>query len=464
MDLLIFGTGGYYQYWQYKLQKHMKEDRILAFIDNNAKNKREYEGKSVYFPQEIGNINYDAIVLMSNYAIDMHKQLREQGVLEEKIYFFDEYVRHKSHGKVRFFVGGKCETKQRILFLMDALGYNGGTMAMVNAARAMKRKGYDVAIGAAWADEDFLDEIVREGLNVIIAPAIPAIGVEEWFWLRFFDVVLVNVFQMVQAACEISKKMPVIWWLHESTVVYPPIQYKFRKYCNPELMKSAYIIAVSEVAKNNFEQFYPGLVRGVLPYGLPDKKINTNRKIRTDKFVFAVIGTIIPLKAQDLFLQAASVIPNSLRAQMEFWIIGEEVDDKFLQVVQHLLNGVPQARMWGGKTRAELDEMFSDIDVVVCTSKQECLSTVIVEGMMYRKLVMVNERNGVTKYILDNKNGFLYNWGDATDLAEKMAWIYLNRESLEEVRENARKTYEDNFTLEKFADELEHIIINIERT
>ena len=45
---------------------------------------------------------------------------------------------------------------------------------------------------------------------------------------------------------------------------------------------------------------FPGRIDKVLTYGIPDEKRDAN-KSKKEKIIFALIGAIIPIKAQDIF-------------------------------------------------------------------------------------------------------------------------------------------------------------------
>lgn len=94
------------------------------------------------------------------------------------------------------------------------------------------------------------------------------------------------------------------------------------------------------------------------------------------------------------------------------------------------------------------------IDVVVCAS-EETLSLTIVEGMMNSKICITTDNTGIAEYIEDGVNGFICKAGNADSLAEKMKYIIDHFNELDEVRKNARKTYEKFFTLDILGENLE---------
>ena len=59
---------------------------------------------------------------------------------------------------------------------------------------------------------------------------------------------------------------------------------------------------------------------------------------------------------------------------------------------------------------------------------------------------------------LDNINGFVFNIDNANELAEKMLYLYENKNKAKEIGECGRKIYDEYFTYEKFAINLDKIV------
>jgi len=107
-------------------------------------------------------------------------------------------------------------------------------------------------------------------------------------------------------------------------------------------------------------------------------------------------------------------------------------------------------RLFGELTRAELDEIFSDIDVVVCASQEETLSLTVLEGMRSGKICITTNNTGVADYIEDGRNGFLVEYGDTDALAEKMRRMIAGQGEMDRVKKAARETYEKYFSMKVF--------------
>lgn len=98
--------------------------------------------------------------------------------------------------------------------------------------------------------------------------------------------------------------------------------------------------------------------------------------------------------------------------------------------------------------------MLAKSDVVICASREETMSAVIIEGMMLGKICITTDNTGIADYIVDGINGFIYNASDAQSLANKMMYIMENYNDLSSIKSNARETYEKYFSMTSFAGEI----------
>ncbi len=107
MKLVIFGIGEFYR----KNRKNIAaDDTIVAFLDNNEKMQgKRQEGICIYPLQYIHKLNFDKIVIMSGYALEMKEQLLQQGCQRDRILHFTEYLSQQQKGKMEVYFADKKE-------------------------------------------------------------------------------------------------------------------------------------------------------------------------------------------------------------------------------------------------------------------------------------------------------------------------------------------------------------------
>lgn len=457
MRIVVFGVGKFYKN---RKQKLLDNAEIVAFIDNNCSLWGTIiDGVKVYSPEEVNSIVYDKIILMSVNAYEMKCQLINIGVTKQKIYLYDEFLCYLERGELKIYFNEKnendCLHTKKILLISTNLGYNGGTLAAIYFAKAIQDKSYQIYIAAPDGDAKFIKEMVNLGVKIILYKNIIYAQYDELFWINSFDIVVINTLQMMKCACKIKKIKKIYWWLHESLVIYDWF-IKENSDMKQEDFDGIEIYAVSEPARNNFHRYYPGTKVDILTYGIPDIENKDFLNLKKDKMVFAIIGGVSKIKGHDILLKAINKLTVKEQLKTEFWIIGEtfEKSDYYIEL-QDIMQENSKIRFWGELNRKEMDEIYSYIDVVLNPSRQDTGPIVVTEGMMHSKVCVTTNVTGMAQYIEDGKNGFICNVEDVNSLCKKISWIISHKDELDEIRKNARLTYEKYFTMEKFGERLE---------
>ena len=83
MDILIFGTGGFYKTHKSEL---LRDFNVLYLVDNDkAKENLMIDDIAFIQPEQVINIDFSAIFIMSEFDVEIREQLLNLGVLPEKI-------------------------------------------------------------------------------------------------------------------------------------------------------------------------------------------------------------------------------------------------------------------------------------------------------------------------------------------------------------------------------------------
>lgn len=453
MRIVFFGAGKYYQ----KRKASISSDiEIVAFLDNNPQlHGKMIDGVQVLSPYRITQLLYDKIVLMSANITEMWEQLVKLNIPQRDIWSWEQLNSEIWHGTFRFYAGTTQikEGKKNVLIISTELNYNGGTLAIVYAASALQNKGFNVMLAAQGGNKKFINEVTDSGISVMICPGFPYLKEEELFFIKQFDVVIVNVFQMISCACEISKIRPTMWWIHEPFEMYKGTIEHFPQYADKNKLSEVNIYAVSSIAKRNFNYYFSERIQKTLSYGIPDQRKEGIPE--REEIIFAIIGYVCPIKAQDIFIRAAKLLNDENKKNVQFWIIGFIGNDIYSNNIRELIGEDTSFRLYGELTRSEMQKRYEEIDVVVCTSTEDCLPVVVTEGMMLQKVCIISDQTGSVDYIEDNINGFIVPVGNEFALKEKMEWCIHNKGQLKLIGRKAREVYEKYFKMDIFGNNLE---------
>ena len=136
MKVLIFGTGHYYEQFSHFIYEN---DVVVGLLDNNPQKwGRLIDGVRVYNPDNFMHIQYDKIILLSVYDIEMHKQLMEKGIAYDKVMYWKQYYILIMPNDYKVFSNQMpLKYKRKILIITTNLNYNGGSLAAIYAADAL---------------------------------------------------------------------------------------------------------------------------------------------------------------------------------------------------------------------------------------------------------------------------------------------------------------------------------------
>ncbi len=453
MQLVIFGVGVHYRQIKTELDE-IEDIQINAFFDNKEHLRGTYlDGILIHSPEDYKNMQFDYIILTSKYAADMYQQLIMLGVDKKKILFWGKFKAQFSKRRKIYYKCKESDSGQKDkILIISGIDHTGGAMSAIYAAKCLTSENCDVDLCAPNADYELIQELNKYGVDVIIYDVIPYIKDEEW--IKNYRVVIVNTFQNIQCAFEISKYRPVLWWIHEPGYVYNSCLAEFSEYANTEQIQNMNVFAVSDIAWRNFSAHFQGVEKRVLLYGIPDMWDASPQL--GEKTVFAVIGGISENKAQDIFLKAADKMRSA--SQAEFWLIGSLSKSDYGCRITEMAERNSNVKIKGLLTRKELYSLFPQIDVVVCPSREETMSIAINEGMMFGKVCITTDNTGVADYIQNGVNGFVVSAGDAAALSDRMQWIMDNKDQIKRIGENARRTFVESFTIGVFKERIKNAV------
>lgn len=458
MKLLVFGIGNYYKNRKSILFKTFSdEDRICAFIDNRANMIKVFEGYDVFEPCMHKELDYDYILIMSAAYLEIASQLKRLGVKENKILHFEQYlVKKRASDIYNIEVQNK---KPNVLIAAYNVGYNGANIAVINLAYALIEMGYNVFVLTQVCNDRFKDEYTCDGLTIYNYFGIADLEERELNWFSQFDFAVVNTFPMISAAYKISQVIPTVWWIHEASskysLVYDIYQKIYNKYNYSGWMNRVVICAVSEIAKANFELYYPHTVKYIIPPYIAENSI---KEEKNNKTIFAIIGPFEYLKGQDIFYDSIRKLSKQAYKKGEFWFIGSTDTRYYENLKSNLL--AENIKIFGHVNQKKMNELFQQVDVVVCASREETLSLAIIEGLMAKKVCIVSDAAGAAKYIKNGKNGYVFENENSVQLSEIMDKC-INKESIQQIKEEAYSTYKKNFSISSFKEKLVKIIVDL---
>lgn len=456
MKIIVFGLGDIYS----KVKHYFYETKaeITALIDNSQELFGTLvDGHTVDDPKNIRHYQYDSIVITSNAAPEMKRQLIGLGVQPDKIIHFLDYI-----GSIPIDASAR-ETDilpMSVLILSNDFGYHGGPITCMNLARILRQSGYKVTIATPKAEQKFLNEIsLEEGIKVIVIENLDFLSKENLKWTSRYTYVLANTIVMARCAIKLAEKRKVFLWLHESIDSYIGYKFWYDEIADGLGNDNLFIGAVSDVARNNFFSVYHVEKKiGLLPYGIDDRYGGNDSCIEKGITTFTIIAPLVSLKGLDVLFDGLRFISVDKCNQCRFLFVGKLCEDEYGKRIRKHIDKNANCEYLGELSREKLFEVYSETDVVIIPSRRDSLPLVATEAMMLKKPCIISDAIGTTWYIKHKYNGLIFENENGEKLAEMICWCLKNQDALGVIAENARKTYETWFTMKIFGDRVMEVI------
>ncbi len=99
--------------------------------------------------------------------------------------------------------------------------------------------------------------------------------------------------------------------------------------------------------------------------------------------------------------------------------------------------------------RSDIHNFLNKFDIMVIPSLHEAHPLVLMEAMGHAKPIIATAVGGIPEVINDNQNGLLIPPANSDKLKSALCYMLENKEIQDKLGKNARKSYEEKFTVEK---------------
>ncbi len=111
--------------------------------------------------------------------------------------------------------------------------------------------------------------------------------------------------------------------------------------------------------------------------------------------------------------------------------------------------------------RSDIVDQLHGHDVLVHPSYGEGLPNVVCEALSCARPVILSNTLDHTQLVQDGKNGFLFNYQEPIDLADKIKmFVNLSMDDRRKMGQNGRSYAETNLSKERLADDYEKLFID----
>ena len=184
--------------------------------------------------------------------------------------------------------------------------------------------------------------------------------------------------------------------------------------------------------------------------------------ISEDKKIICIIGQFCKRKRQDLFIDIVDCLNKKYNNKYVGIIIGKITDKDFYEEMKLKIHD-PILFINDMKREEIFKYIYPNIDALILLSDRDPLPTVILEAMSMKTIVIARNVDGVKEIILDQINGFMVDYNFKIEILSTLIEqvMNLNEKDKIKIKNNARKTIQEKFTLEIKKNAINDIINNL---
>jgi len=225
------------------------------------------------------------------------------------------------------------------------------------------------------------------------------------------------------------------------------------------------IIAVAEAAKDNLtvtgvdEKKISVILNGVEPLEMLTEErrqsVKENFGISDDEKVVSIVARLNEVKGHKYFVEAAKIVKESgIKAKFLIAGTGDMEDSIKKQIEKENLGDT--VKMLGFVK--DVSGLLNVTDLQAnCSFGTEATSLSLLEGMSLGIPAVVTRFGGNPGVIKDGVNGFLVPINDSKAMAEKIVFLFENPKLYEEMKKNSTLIYNEKFTAEVYARNIENV-------
>lgn len=353
------------------------------------------------------------------------------------------------------------ETGTRILLVSHELNLTGAPVALGYFARSLKKQGHFPVVIAP-RDGALRETLCQDDIPVIALESLyqPSVVMQAE---PLFDVVIVNTIVGAPIIRQLNgRQIPVMWWIHEAYASYHP---GILAEMPEQLEANIHVCCVCSYAVTALKQYRPEYQTSEMLYYVPDYAAELPEtpsfRLNNDdeKLVFALVGVQEERKGQDILVEAIRRMDAAERQKCLFVFLGKRYYRPIWEKIDELRGEYPKNVAWIEELgRKDITSFYMQMDCLVCASRDDPMPIVVTEAMQMSKIVICSENAGSSALLKQMNSGIVYENDDPDQLARCLEHVCRNRNDLNDMRNQARKTYERYFSERAFDSAVNEIL------
>lgn len=309
-----------------------------------------------------------------------------------------------------------------------------------------------------------IKNVVKAILNSSLINMVSVSLVKKIFQEEKIDIVHNNSY-LVSVGMQAAKELGIPYVCHLREFVFEDHGRSFfYEERQTDLLKNANaVIAITKAVKEKFQPDTPKeivvLFDGIKVenYEIKPRELFSNSDIN-----ILMAGRISPGKGQLDSIKAVEYVRGKYPDRnIKLKIIGGIGDSDYYQKITRYVSENKLDFVEIHEFVSDLKKIRENTDIGLTCSSFEALGRVTVENMLSSLVTIGADSAGTSELIENGKNGYLYEKGNYRDLADKIIYAILNKETSDQLAKNAHDEAMIKFDIEYYSRKLEDIYSNL---
>lgn len=350
----------------------------------------------------------------------------------------------------------QVEKQKKMLVVVPDLNLSGAMTVMLEMLELPYWDTYDLYVISS-EDGEYREKMLNLGATVVIRPYVWCSDEYRKVLQSAFDCVFINsAVAYYYVYYFMNMPVKVLWWFHETNTQLETMQ---REFLNLNLLSSnIQVCGVTPTVQAGIQEIYGKKIK-LLSMPIKDKRRDVLEE-KKDEVMFFVPAALTPIKGQDILINAIMMLPEEYQRRTKFVFCGYPLpgQTEYGELIQKAIKMLPNTEFLGALEKTEVYEWYQKSDCVIAPSRVDATPTTIVEAMMFQKLCIVSDATGISRYMQDCVNGFVFPSENVEELLKRILLVTAEKERLGEIARAGRNIYESNFSEEVIMKQLKEIM------
>ncbi len=372
---------------------------------------------------------------------------------------------------------------KKVLLISHSNSLGGAELCFVETIKALKSSGYEISVvlpkitGGKLPDlcEDLVEEIYYQFLPFWMGDRKCSFK-EKWNNLRVIipavwksvklikkikpDIVITNTSVIPEYGIA-TKLMGTkhIWFIHELVEEDFDQKYIFGKSFSLKMISclSDIVIVNSVFVANVYKKMLKDKKMKLLYQPATIQMLVQKEEKKDTELKLLIVGQVAEHKGQHEAIEATLKLLRKGKNVSLTILGGQDINSSYMQNIKAMIVDDVRDKFYFIPFSSTPEKYYAEADMLLVCSRCEALGRISIEGMKVGLPIVASNRGGNLELVRDGFNGYLYEYGNPADLADKILQLQ-NVEVRKTFGENGKKWAEEHFNEEKFKNGLDEIV------